>query len=381
MPINKETIISVFTEKLTLEQWLKTINKALDEAVLTGVEIAKKGNATLSFKFTFEDGTYLETNDLVLQQGESVNGAYIQNGHLYLTLTNDQTLDAGNVKPVSSFSIDGSQHLIVNYQDGTSQDLGAIFNGNVNISGTLNATKVTGDEIVETMTGYSASMLTPSGFELEKVYVGAVKTGNKITLVFAFNITKTSDDADIYANYVDVVLPQSVLAKLYPVAISGGQYLDNKAIALFTSEYGYIQTNMYITKQPNGVRLGGTNNRSAMTLNEKYYCRYEATFLLSDDLVAQVPFMKNELIGGSIGTALSAVGTGLQTNDVLQTISLIITIIGALISFIIVPLLTWYKNAKKDGKIDKEEIDEAIDIVVDGSEKIKGKVEEKKEGK
>ncbi len=91
--------------------------------------------------------------------------------------------------------------------------------------------------------------------------------------------------------------------------------------------------------------------------------------------------MKNELIGGSIGTALSAVGTGLQTNDVLQTISLIITIIGALISFIIVPLLTWYKNAKKDGKIDKEEIDEAIDIVVDGSEKIKGEVEQKKEGK
>ena len=91
--------------------------------------------------------------------------------------------------------------------------------------------------------------------------------------------------------------------------------------------------------------------------------------------------MKNELIGGSIGTALSAVGTGLQTNDVLQTISLIITIVGGLITFIIVPLLTWYKNAKKDGKIDKEEIDEAIDIVVDGSEKIKGEVEEKKEGK
>ena len=91
--------------------------------------------------------------------------------------------------------------------------------------------------------------------------------------------------------------------------------------------------------------------------------------------------MKNELIGGSIGTALSAVGTGLQTNDVLQTISLIITIVGGLITFIIVPLATWWKNAKKDGKIDKKEIDEAIDIVVDGSEKIKGEVEEKKEGK
>ena len=94
--------------------------------------------------------------------------------------------------------------------------------------------------------------------------------------------------------------------------------------------------------------------------------------------------MKNELIGGSIGTALSAVGTGLQTNDVLQTISLIITIVGGLITFIIVPLLTWYKNAKKDGKIDADELKEGVKIVIDGSEKIKGQVEdkdEKKEGK
>ena len=94
--------------------------------------------------------------------------------------------------------------------------------------------------------------------------------------------------------------------------------------------------------------------------------------------------MKNELIGGSVGTALSAVGTGLQTNDVLQTISLIITIIGGLITFIIVPLVTWYKNAKKDGKIDADELEEGVKIVIDGSEKIKGQVEdkdEKKEGK
>ena len=94
--------------------------------------------------------------------------------------------------------------------------------------------------------------------------------------------------------------------------------------------------------------------------------------------------MKNELIGGSVGTALSAVGTGLQTNDVLQTISLIITIIGGLITFIIVPLVTWYKNAKKDGKIDADELEEGVKIVIDGSEKIKGQVDdkdEKKEGK
>ena len=91
--------------------------------------------------------------------------------------------------------------------------------------------------------------------------------------------------------------------------------------------------------------------------------------------------MKNELIGGSIGTALSAVGTGLQPNEVLETISLVITIIGGLITFIIVPLITWYKNAKKDGKIDADELKDGAKIIADGSEKVKEELDGKKEGK
>ena len=91
--------------------------------------------------------------------------------------------------------------------------------------------------------------------------------------------------------------------------------------------------------------------------------------------------IRDELIGGSIGTTLSAIGTGLQTNEVLQTISLIITIIGGLITFIIVPLVNWYKNAKKDGKIDKDELKDGVDIIVEGSEKLKDEIDDKKEGK
>ena len=59
--INEETIVSVYDDKMTLLQFLKTINKALDEAVLTSVEVSKKGNATLSFVFDFADGTKIES--------------------------------------------------------------------------------------------------------------------------------------------------------------------------------------------------------------------------------------------------------------------------------------------------------------------------------
>lgn len=89
--------------------------------------------------------------------------------------------------------------------------------------------------------------------------------------------------------------------------------------------------------------------------------------------------MDKEIIGGTIGTGLSAIGTATQTNDVLQTISLIITIIGGLITFIIVPLLTWYKKAKEDDEIDIEEVKDAVDIVVTGGEKIKEQVDKEKE--
>lgn len=91
--------------------------------------------------------------------------------------------------------------------------------------------------------------------------------------------------------------------------------------------------------------------------------------------------MDKELIAGGIGTAVSAVGTSIQPNDVLQTISLVITIVGGLISFVIVPLVSWYQRAKKDGKIDKDEAKEGAQIIIEGSQAIKNQVEEQKKGK
>lgn len=89
-----------------------------------------------------------------------------------------------------------------------------------------------------------------------------------------------------------------------------------------------------------------------------------------------------EYLTGAVGTSLGIVGTATQTNEVLQTISLIITILGALVSFVIVPLLNWYLKAKKDGKITSEEAKEAVKIIDEGSKKIEEikKGEKEKDG-
>ena len=91
--------------------------------------------------------------------------------------------------------------------------------------------------------------------------------------------------------------------------------------------------------------------------------------------------MKNEYIAGGVGAALGVVGTATQINETLQTISLIITILGALVSFVVVPLLNWFKDANKDGKITPDEISEGVETLQKGISKTQETIEKKKGGK
>lgn len=71
-------------------------------------------------------------------------------------------------------------------------------------------------------------------------------------------------------------------------------------------------------------------------------------------------------LGGVLATTSSTLGTMLAPSEILRIISLIFTIIGAIISMIVLPILNWYRNAKKDGKITTDEIADLIDEIKDG---------------
>ena len=88
--------------------------------------------------------------------------------------------------------------------------------------------------------------------------------------------------------------------------------------------------------------------------------------------------MNRNVLESMFGTCLSAIGTGFQTNELLQTISLILTIVGALIT-IIMALVNWWQKAHKDGKIDKDEIKEGVDIIKDGVDSINDILKDKEE--
>ena len=80
-----------------------------------------------------------------------------------------------------------------------------------------------------------------------------------------------------------------------------------------------------------------------------------------------------EFILGLIGTGMSSVGAIVDVNQVLSIISYVITIVGGILTLIVIPLITWWKRAKKDGKITKEEIDEGVHIIQNGVDELKDK--------
>lgn len=193
--INYDTIISNFDDKVTLYNWLRKVEEALKNASATNFVVNKKGNATLSFSITFADGETLESGDIVLQQGESVDDARIASGILQLHLTNGTWLTAGNIKPVSNFSIDENQHLIVNYQDGTSQDLGAIFNGNVVIDGNLSITgELSGTNIKRYIDGnFNPAWL--NGCTLVNSFIKAFLNCGELQFIANFRIANETENA------------------------------------------------------------------------------------------------------------------------------------------------------------------------------------------
>ena len=58
-----------------------------------------------------------------------------------------------------------------------------------------------------------------------------------------------------------------------------------------------------------------------------------------------------------------------QVENVLRIIGLVVSVIGTLV-LTIFKFLDWYKKAKADGEITKEEIDEGVKIITDAKEEI-----------
>ena len=90
-------------------------------------------------------------------------------------------------------------------------------------------------------------------------------------------------------------------------------------------------------------------------------------------LLRRMKKMTDKTLFGLIGTGVGAVGAGLSVTELQAIISIVVTILGFLISVALpwlIKLIKWYKKSKKDGKIDENELEELEGIIKEGSEEI-----------
>ncbi len=158
---------------------------------------------------------------------------------------------------------------------------GIDVSGNADISGYIH-----GGEIVETMNGYSASIASQETFEYEGVYFGIVKNGNKLTIVLALNLTKPTGESERLCELGYLTIPSSIGQKLFSTQVGAYSFLDNKILPILSDFSNYVLCPAFISKDSN-TSLRFVLDTTNMVADTKYYVRYEATFLLSENLVPQ----------------------------------------------------------------------------------------------
>ena len=82
---------------------------------------------------------------------------------------------------------------------------------------------------------------------------------------------------------------------------------------------------------------------------------------------------EDKLMCGVVGTAVSAAGVGLSINELQAIISIVITVIGFIISVVvpfILKIVKKIKHAKADGHITEEEAKDIIDTVIEDGKDV-----------
>ena len=82
---------------------------------------------------------------------------------------------------------------------------------------------------------------------------------------------------------------------------------------------------------------------------------------------------EDKLMCGLVRTAVSAAGTGLAISEVQAVISIVITVLGFIISVVIpfiMKLIHKIKEAKKDGHITEEEAKDIMNTVIEDGKDV-----------
>lgn len=142
------------------------------------------------------------------------------------------------------------------------------------------------DSIIENMTGYTYSGLTKENLTTTTEFAGIVKTGNKLTLVWFGYLTRTGSVQDGWAPIASFNLPESIANKLAVHSITGmPNSIDDRVITAYSTQTSKVDLNGHITRVNTAIAIS-LFGMASLTENTAYAVRYEATFLLCDNMAA-----------------------------------------------------------------------------------------------
>lgn len=198
--ILKETILSAFTERGTLLKWLKKVEAALKDAVLTDVSVETLSDTEIKLKFTFEDGNFIESPVLTLPRGPQ--GETGEKGDAAtITVGTVTTGDAGTDAAVENVGTE--QDSILNFtipRGDTGQGLRDVLNMEVNYAET-SASSVDAGVLVRNYTAFrygdDDSVFIPSSIVLP------IKGSESIVI-------DVSEDG----TYIDIHLDANIMSKI-----------------------------------------------------------------------------------------------------------------------------------------------------------------------
>lgn len=143
---------------------------------------------------------------------------------------------------------------------------------------------ISAPEIIENMSGYSITQKTIENMEINPIYGGIVKNGNKLTCIYFAKITRR--DTASYGSICSFNIPAEVANKLYPTQLGVVvNSLGPKVVGAYSSQNSKVDLNSIAIKGTNSFELF-LYGLASLVVDTEYQIRYEVTFLLSDNLAS-----------------------------------------------------------------------------------------------
>lgn len=147
---------------------------------------------------------------------------------------------------------------------------------------------ISGNEIIENMSGYSCSLgETTEDIEINGIYAGIVKNGNKLSWVLFLKIKRLQSITGQRPMLGEFNVPTDILEKLIPTTLFGENLLLGETISA-TNESNTSGANLLLicVKTATGFKVNlGVGSMANLTQDVNYLIRIERTFMLSDNLI------------------------------------------------------------------------------------------------